>query len=941
MLSAKLAFVVSVASAPVLVAGAQQPSTAPVTLAGSVADRSGAKLRGASIHLERGTVQADATADDAGRFTVTLPPGVYRLAITAEGFEPYVRESFTLGARTAALAVTLQVATQNEVLTVEANAADTGAASNGSALVFKGKQLDTLSDDDATFQQQVQALAGSDGQHAPQVYVDGFSGGRFPPKSAIREVRINQNPYSAQYDFIVFGRIEIFTKPGSDKLHGFLQLQGNDRAFNARNPFTGSQPEYHTLFVDGNVSGPIGKKTSFFASANYNDAENNAVVNAVVLDANQSPVQLSAAVPNPERKHNYSFRLDRQLSTNNSFTSRYEYNSDDLTNAGVGLLVLQSEGYNSATTTQTLQVGNTEVIGAHRVNETRFQYVRTRLAQSSVDHTPTIVVQGSFNGGGSNVQDSRDNQDRYEFQDYFSLEHGKHFFRMGARYRLLRDSNVSTANYNGQYIFPDLATYQITQRGIAAGLSAAQIRAAGGGATQFNVTAGRPSAVEMTGDLGAYADDEWKVSKSVTVNLGLRYESQFGVPDHSDPAPRVGFGWAVHQGEKKPAWFTLRGGMGLFYERLDASTLLQTVRQNGINQQAYYLQQPDTYPAVPPVSSLTGTSPTTYSLQPGLRNQYDIISGLSIERGLGKKGNVTGTYVNFRPVHQYVAINANAPLPGTYDPAVAGSGTRPFGGNGNRYQYASEASALGNLVVIEANYTPVKRVSLWGVGVFQHFRANTIGPTSFASNSYDLSQDFGTPSFDRKARLFTGANVTLPVGFTLDAFLVSTSGTPFNITTGSDNNGDSIYNDRPAFATDLLRSSVVRTRFGNFDTQPLATQRIIPLNYGTGPAFASLQLRAQKTVKFGPRQAPEGPPGDAAAAAPPPVKPGAPAPRPDPAYQLSFSVSANNVLNHTNGAVPIGVLTSPFFGNSITLDGMFFNNSAANRNVFLETAFRF
>ena len=924
---------------PALHTVAQSGTAAAGSVSGVVSDPSGAKIVGAVVHLENGTNHADAQTDAAGHFSLALPAGVYRMSITAQGFEPYVREHYAVSARTAALSVKLLVATENEVVTVEANQADTSAASNGSALVFKGKKLETLSDDDATFQQQVQALAGSDGQHAPQVYVDGFSGGSFPPKSAIREVRINENPFSAQYDELGFGRIEIFTKPGSDKYHGFLQVRGNDRAFNARNPFTGEQPPYHTLFFDGNVSGPIGKKMSFFASSNYNDAENNAVVNAIVLNSDFGTTQLSQAVPNPETSHNYSFRLDRQLSKNNTFTARYEYRSNTTTNTGVGLLVLSSEGYTASTTAQTLQIGNTQIIGAHRINETRFQYIRTRLSQVSADQTPTIVVQGAFNGGGSPVGNARDNEDRYEFQDYFSLEHGKHFFRLGGRYRLLRDSNVSTANYNGQYTFPDITTYQITQRGLAAGLSPAQIRAEGGGASQFNLTAGKPNAAVLTGDLGVYADDEWKVAKTITVNLGMRFETQSGVPDHSDPAPRVGFAWAVHQGDKHPAWFTLRGGSGLFYDRLDGPTLLQTVRQNGVNQLAYFLQQPDTYPNVPPVGSLSGTSPTTYSLQPGLRTSYNVTSSVSVERTLGKRGNVSSTLLNFHPVHQYVAINANAPLPGTYDPAVPGSGTRPFGGTANRYEYAGEGSGNGTVVFTQANFQPVKRVSLWGGYVFQRFRFNTNGPTSFASNSYNLAQDFGRPDFNRTSRLFTGANLDLPKSVNLNLFLVAFSGMPFNITTGSDNNGDSIYNDRPAFATDLTRASVKRTAFGNFDTSPLPTQTLIPYNYGLGPAFASLQMQAQKGFKFGPRRPVEGGPQPDV-----PVigsKPGSPAPKPDPAYELDFSVEAQNVTNHTNGARPIGVLTSDFFGKSITLNSQFFDNSAANRTVLLRTAFRF
>lgn len=920
-----------------------QTSSAPASssvFSGIVSDASGAKISGAIVHAENSETKAESKTDASGHFSFTLPAGTFRIAITSDGFEPYVREDLLVNGRPIRpIAITLRVASQNEVVTVASNNDQTGAAENGSALVFKKEQLDTLSNNDATLQQQLQAIAGGDGQHAPQVYVDGFSGGRFPPKSSIREVRINQNPYSPQYDELGFGRIEIFTKPGSDKLHGFFQAQGNNRSFNSRNPFTGVQPPYHTLFFDANVNGPIGKKTSFFFSTNYNDQQNNAVVNAVVLDSTLAPAQLSQAIPNPQVNHNYSLRLDRQLTTNNTFTSRYEYNSNRTTNGGVGLLTLQSEGFNSNLQTQTLQVGNTQVIGAHRVNETRFQYIRARTQQAAVDNTPTVIVQGSFNGGGSNLQNFRDSQDRYEFQDYFSLEHGKHFMRMGERYRLLRDSNLSTANYNGQYTFPDLATYQITQRGIAANLSGAQIRAQGGGATQFNLTAGKPSAALVTGDLGIYADDEWKVSKSVTVNLGLRFETQSGVPDHSDPAPRAGFSWAVRQGDKSPAWFVLRGGSGLFYERLDGSTLLQTVRQNGITQQTYYVQNPDIFPSIPPLSSLTGTPPTTYSLQPRLRNQYDLVSGISLERSLGKRGTISATYLNTRMMHQYLSVNVNAPLPGTYNPAQAGSGTRPFGGQQNLYQYAAEASGRGNILFVNTNFQPIKRVSLWGVYVYQTFNSNTNGISSFASNSYNLAQDYGRPSFNRRNRTFMGADVNLPWGFSVSPFLIATAGTPFNITTGSDNNGDSIYNDRPAFATDLSRSSVVRTRYGNFDLLPLPTQKIIPRNYGVGPAFASLQLQIQKNFKFGPLPAPsaEGPP-------PTPLAAGKKAelpPKPDPVYELGFSVEAQNVFNHTNGDTPIGVLTSPFFGQSITLYGNYFNNSAANRVVTLRSYFRF
>ncbi len=906
-------------------------------VSGTVTDPSGAKIAGADVHIENGSAPYDATTDSVGHFLISVPPGTYRLFITSPGFEPFVRDGLVVNSKGAKpLAVNLHIATANEVINVGGDTASTSASDNASALVFKKEQLDTLSDNDATLQQQLLAIAGGDGQHPPQVFVDGFSGGRFPPKSSIREVRINQNPYSAGYDSLGFGRLEIFTKPGSDKLHGNLQAQFNDDTFNARNPYTGVQPPYHTLFLDGNVSGPIDKKTSFFVSGSYNDAQNNAVVNAVILDPTLVPTQLSQAVPNPQTTHTYSARVDRQLSTNNTFTARYEYNNNLTTNGGVGLLTLPSEGFNSTLGTQTLQIGNTQVIGTHRTNETRFQYIRTRSNQSPNSDAPSVIVQGSFNGGGNPSQLLHDNQDRYEFQDYFSLEHGKHFLRLGGRYRLVRDANLSTGNYNGQYTFPDLATYQITEQGIANGLTGAQIRAEGGGATQFNITAGQPSAAILTGDLGLYADDEWKATKTLTLNFGFRFETQSAIPDHADPAPRFGFAWAVRQADKHPAWFVLRGGGGIFYDRFDSTNLLTAVRQNGASQQSFYVQNPDTYPTIPPISALSGLPPTIYRVAPNLRSEYDALAGLTAERTLGKIGNITFNYLNIRSIHQFISLNVNAPLPGTYNPAVPNSGVRPMGGTQNIYQFSSDGLSRGNIFFANYNLHPAKWVSLFGFYVNQHFNSDASGATSFPSNSYDVGADYSRASFTVTNRLFTGGSFTLPFGISLDPFLVATGGRPFNITTGSDNNGDSIYNDRPSFATDLTRASVIRTALGNFDTNPIAGQTIVPANYGNSPAFVSLQVSMSKSFKFGPRLAP---PADAPAPPPPPA--GGKVPKPDPAYEVGFSVEGQNVLNHVNGATPIGVLTSPFFGKSITLQSQFFNNSAANRTVLLRSFFRF
>ena len=326
----------------------------------------------------------------------------------------------------------------------------------------------------------------------------------------------------------------------------------------------------------------------------------------------------------------------------------------------------------------------------------------------------------------------------------------------------------------------------------------------------------------LTGDLGVYADDEWKVRKDLTLNYGLRFETQSAVYDQSDPSPRAGFGWQVHQNAKGTPWFVLRGGGGLFYSRIDSTSLLTTVRQNGVSQISYVLDKPDSYPALPNLSTQPSVQPTIYQLDPHERTPYEFVGNVSAERSFGKIGRVTVTYMNSRGVHQLTSINANAPLPGTYNPDIPGSGVKPLGDR-NVDQYTTGARFRGNRLYVNWFLNPAKWVSIWGF--YGNAHVNADGGGGFASNSYDIHADYGRSTYNVHNRLFTGANLTGPWGFSMDLFLGATGGRAFNITTGADNNGDTIYNDRPAFATDLSRPSVVRTALGNFDASPIAGQQ--------------------------------------------------------------------------------------------------------------------
>ncbi len=916
-------------------AAALNAQSAPVEVV--VMDPSGAKVPRAQVRVFQARTANDAPVqtlrtDRSGELLLTLPSGEYTLQIAAPGFLD-AQQTVEVG-RTAhpQVLVKLRIAAKDETVDVSSAETGDGNISDGQALVLRGNQLSALSDNPGTLQQQINALVQTDDGSPPELRVDGFSNGRLPPKSSIREIRVNQNAFSSQFDQRGNSVVEIFTRPGGDKLQGSVYLSGNADPFNARNPYLPTKPAYQSIFLDANVNGPMGKHTSYFAGATVNDLQNSAAVNAEVLDASFNIVPFSETVADPLLTRSANLRIDHQFGERNTLTARGDWSGTHQNNAGIGAgqLVLPSQAYTSGLETFTLQLGDTTVVSPKTVMETRFQYRRTRTSQIPNSTAASLIVQGGFSGGGSPAQQLRDAQDNYEFQEYLSVDRGKHFLRAGMRYRLTRDSNSSTASYNGQYTFASLAAYQTTLRGLAAGQTPAQIRAAGGGASQYNMTAGTPSAIISTGDLGVYFEDEWKVAPSFSLTSGLRYESQYGIPDHNDPAPRLGFAWTIARKGGTPI-VRLRGGVGFFYDRFGAANILTAARENGVLQQSFYLQNPDTYPAAPPQASSASQGPlqsqgagpettasTVYQIAPNLHSPYVVGEGITAERRLWR-GNLSLSFTHEHGTHQLLSRNANAPF----------NGVRPLGGTQNVYQFASLGTSDTTTFAPNYNAQFSSHFGMWVNYTLRFRQSDGWGPNNFVSDSYNIAADYGrTPSLARH-RLFVGSWFNLPFSFSGSAFLAAHAANRFNVTTGQDNNGDSIFNDRPAFATDLTRPSVVRTALGNFDTAPVAGQTIVPIDYGIAPSFYSLQAQFGREFIFGRKLPAE------------PVKPGAkPAPQ-DRFFHCFFGLEAQNVLNHNNPSVPIGQLSSPYFGKSLSLDAEQTGSTAANRILNLFLSFRF
>jgi hypothetical protein len=928
---------------------AQSPSA---KLRGVVTDPSGAVIPGATITVKSPGMSPGSTkTDGAGAYEIKgLQPGKYTVSIAAKGFSLVSREVEIAPGEDHKLDFALEVSAQQAEIVVEGEGArvNTNPENNGGAIVMSGKDLDALSDDPDELQSELQALAGpSAGPNGGQIYIDGFTGGQLPPKSSIREIRINQNPFSAEYDKLGFGRIEILTKPGTDKFHGQFFFNDNNAIFNSRNSFVPNQPGYQSEMINGNVGGPINKHASFFFNVERRNINDTNSIVATTLDSNLAPVSTELAVPNPRTRTSVNTRIDYQLGANNTLTARYQFTDINETNDGVGLFNLASQGYNRNSTEHTFQLTDTQVLSPRTVNETRFEYERGTNDLTAQSSLPQLLVQGAFTGGGNPIGTSFTTSDHFELQNYTSMALGAHLVKFGGRLRVTPETNSSTQNFNGTFTFASLAAYQATLQNPAANPPA-----------QFSIATGNPLVTDTLFDIGVYAQDDWKLRPNLTLSYGLRFESQNDIHDHGDFAPRLGFAWGIGGKKNKTPKTILRAGYGIFYDRFSQNLVIQADQLNGINQTQFLIKDPAFFDpnTLPPVSKLgSPTNSTIYRIAPDLRAPYVMQAAVGVERQLTKNATLTINYLNSRGVHQFITENINAIQP---------NGTVAFPGQGPIYQFESAGIFKQEQLMTNVNVRAGAKLSLFGYFVINNAHSNTAGATSFPSDQFNLSQDFGRTPFDIRYRAFFGGTIGLPRGFRVSPFMIFNSGQPFNIIVGQDRNGDSIFNDRPFFANSPTQPGAVVTPFGAFDPNPvpLPGEQIIPPYLGTGPNQFTLNMRLSKTFGFGQphesagnnpqnqdrrdgdgdrRGGPSGPRGGVFGGGGQGGPFGGLGNATNRPYNITFSVSARNLFNNVNLATPVGIIGSPKFDQSIALAGGPFSTSDANRRIDLQVMFSF
>lgn len=951
---------------------AQTASSPSTSIHGTVSDPTGAVIPNATVTLTDSAGATHSTQSDKnGGYTFAgLAPGSYTLNASAPDLALVQPIMLSLTGRSQTVNLTLAVQAAKQNVTVDDQTGPTISAentSNASSTVLQGKDLESLGDSQEDLATDLAALAGpSAGPDGGALYVDGFSNGDLPSKESIKEVKINQNPFSPEYDKLGYGRIEITTKPGAEQYHGLAYFNFGDSVWNSRDPYTQRKAPFLLREYGGDVGGPLHRKLAFFLNVDGAAIDNGANIDTVTLNPQTFAITpFTDVFTVPQRRIIVTPRLDYQLNPNHTVSFRYRVEDSNITDSGIGSLNLVSLSNRVHYFSNTLQASETASLGTDTVNEARIQFYR--IASSTLPNTPGAEIQvlGSFNGGGSQLGPVYDKQNNYEIQDYVTILHKTHTFHFGVRVRETGDSNFSQANFGGTFTFggqlgPELnannqpvldssgnpvliplQSIQVYQRTLlfqSLGYSPAQIRALGGGATQYSAYAGVPQIDANQTDIGAFFGDEWHITPHLILSPGLRYEWQNNITDARDFAPRLALAWQPKGSSK----FVVRAGFGMFYDRFALANVILAKRFDGTIQQQFVVNSPDSFPTPPP-----GPVPSAIQeLSPSLRAPYIMQSAVTVERQLARHTTLAATYTNSHGLHQLRTLDVNAPLPGTYDPSVPGSGVFPLGFAAPVFQMVSDGLYNQNQLIVNLNSKLTSMLSFFSNYTLNRAMSNTDGLTTSPANPYNLSGEYGPAITDiRNSLVFGGTFERWKIR--IAPMLRMYSGPPFDITAGSDIYGDTLFNARPGISPDPNKPGLIETPYGLLDPNPSPGEPTVSRNSGRGPGYVLFNLRFTKLFEFGREAASPSPQAAGSSAAGAKRGGNGAGAVENHRYTLSLVASIRNIINHRNPGPIIGDITSPFFGQAnqsagaTNFGGTGFLESANNRRLELQMKFSF
>jgi hypothetical protein len=816
---------------------AQSPANS-LPVSGVVLDPNRAVITEAKVILRRDGERSEqvATTNQKGEFHFSrLASGRYEIKVQKDGFKPTVTQ-LTIGQQAPApLQIVLPIAEVHEEVVVadQSNQVSTNPDDNLNVIKLDRAALNNLPvlGNDVVGGVAKLLDAGSVGSVGPTLIIDGLeSPMKKVPASQIQEVRINQNPYSAEFFRMGRGRIEVITKAGSPEYHGEMNFIYRDHRLDARNAFALDRPPEQRRIFEGTLSGPIGngKNTSFLLGVEREEEDLQSVIFA------RTPVgEVIGNIATPIRETELSFRINHQASKRSTISIRYQYTFESTTNEEVGGFNLAEVATNSKEREHELYITHRLIISPTLVNEfTLRSETEKGVTRGTLTGGPKIVVLDAFTGGSSQT-DVRSSESRIQFNEIISWTRGKHFIRGGLNIPgLTRHGLSDRSNFGGTFSFSTLEDY-LNNRPFL-----------------FSINQGDGHLVFWQKEFGLFVQDNILLRPNFSIGVGLRFDKQNFLSDNNNFAPRFSFAFAPDKKRKT----VLRGGAGFFYDRTGDGIISDRLRFDGQRLRQVTISNP----AYPDAFSSDGTLATQPSsivrFAPGLRSPYNFQSSLGIERQLNKSLTATANYIFTRGIKLFRSRNLNAPRLPDFEPPDATIGVlRQVESSAHSQAHALELmlrGKLGRLFSGTAQYTLGRAYN------------NASGINSLPADNYNLTGEWSRAEFDERHRFNLLGAIEAGDWFNLGLTLSLTSGRPYSLTTGRDDNRDSLANDRP---NGVRRNSL------------------------QGPGSATLDVRWSKEFKLKETKKDEGP-------------------------TVTIGIDAFNVLNRTNYAGFVGNLSSPFFG---------------------------
>jgi hypothetical protein len=723
----------------------------------------------------------EATTDNSGSFRFGgIAPGSYRLVFQAEGFRDTRLDFDVTGKRQAPMRVTMQIAVINETLTVATGdsapqvSTETSENQNANTVdraaldrvpVFDQDYITTMSrflDDNAT------------GTNGVTLVVNGIeANGPGVTPSAVQEVKINNNPYSAHFSRPGRARLEIVTKSGTPDYHGSLNFLFRDSVFDATNAFALVKPPERREYFEGSMTGPIAhsKHTSFLLALDEDLQDQQAIVDPTAIAAAESLGfgSIAQAVANPTHHFFGSGRIFHDFSNGDQFWIGYSYEHRTVENQNVGGTILPSAATDTHFLEHEINLSDLHQFSPHWLNQIRFLVGHYDNSVASINGAPQLAVSGLFTAGGAQA-DSRRTEYHFDGTDFFTYANGKHQLSFGVDIPdISRRALDDFTNRQGTYTFASSSDF-------AAGIP-----------TTYLLQAGQGHVVFLEKVISGFIEDNIRLKPNFSLYLGVRYywQNYFRDEPHNF-APRLSFAYAPTAGGKT----VIRGGAGIFYDRTGPSPIGDLLHFNGVNLLRFIVDQPIVaYPLNPSVLFQVPTSVVT--LDSHARIPYTFQFSLGVERQITAKSTFSAVYIGNRGIDSFRSIDANAPV------LIGANWVVPDSQLGQNRQIQSEGYQKGNALELTFRGKPSKYFAGQIQYTLSRTNNNTSGITFFPANSYSPSAEWGRSDNDRLHKFDLLASSQPTRFFTFGAALSLYSGKPVDITTGADDNHDGIVNDRP------------------------------------------------------------------------------------------------------------------------------------------------